>query len=93
MVRSQGCQWGVSPTLSTFGSAIRASIHACVLDRSDQIMMDDVFARLTTFHNVLVTGHQAFFTREALEQIASTTIRNLSDFEDGRTNENTLKPK
>lgn len=62
-------------------------------DRSDQIMMDDVFARLTTFHNVLVTGHQAFFTQEALEQIAATTICNLSDFEDGRANENTLKPK
>jgi D-lactate dehydrogenase len=62
-------------------------------DRSDQIMMDDVFARLTTFHNVLVTGHQAFFTHEALDQIAGTTIRNLSDFEDGRANENTLKPK
>lgn len=61
-------------------------------DRSDQIMMDDAFARLTTFHNVLVTGHQAFFTHEALEQIAETTIRNLSDFEAGRANENVLRP-
>lgn len=60
-------------------------------DRSDQIMADDVFARLNTFPNVLVTGHQAFFTVEALVQIAETTIRNLTDFEVGRANENVLK--
>ncbi|MDW8395726.1 MAG: 2-hydroxyacid dehydrogenase [Anaerolineae bacterium] len=59
-------------------------------DRSEQILTDDVFARLLTFPNVLVTGHQAFFTQEALTQIAETTIRNLSDFEAGRRNENTL---
>jgi D-lactate dehydrogenase len=40
--------------------------------------------RLTTFPNVLVTGHQAFFTREALENIARTTMANLSDFEAAR---------
>lgn len=62
-------------------------------DRSDQIITDDVFARLTTFPNVLVTGHQAFFTHEALAQIAATTVRNLSDFEAGRTNENVLTPR
>jgi len=59
-------------------------------DLSSQVIADDVFARLLTFPNVLVTGHQAFFTREALAQIAETTIRNLDDFEAGRTNENTL---
>ena len=62
-------------------------------DRSDQIITDDVFARLNTFPNVLITGHQAFFTREALSEIADTTIRNLTDFENGKTNENALNPK
>jgi D-lactate dehydrogenase len=62
-------------------------------DRSDQIITDDVFALLTSFPNVLVTGHQAFFTQEALSEIADTTIRNLTDFENGQTNDNVLKPK
>ena len=46
-------------------------------DLSDTVIQDDVFARLQTFPNVLVTGHQAFFTREAVDQIAATTISNL----------------
>jgi D-lactate dehydrogenase len=50
-------------------------------DRSDEVIDDDVFARLLTFPNVLVTGHQGFFTREALEAIATTTIANLTAFE------------
>jgi D-lactate dehydrogenase len=50
-------------------------------DRSGEVIPDDVFMRLTTFPNVLITGHQAFFTREALQQIAQTTIANLSEFE------------
>jgi len=62
-------------------------------DRSDQIIADDVLARLLTFPNVLLTGHQAFFTHEALAQIAETTICNLSDFEAGRRNENVLVPR
>ena len=53
-------------------------------DRSDQVILDDVFARLLTFPNVIVTGHQAFFTREALTEIAATTIQSISDFEAGR---------
>ncbi|GAB2658817.1 2-hydroxyacid dehydrogenase [Arenimonas aestuarii] len=48
---------------------------------SDQMLHDDVFARLLTFPNVLVTGHQAFFTIEALTAIADTTILNISRFE------------
>ena len=56
-------------------------------------MADEVFARLTTFPNVLITGHQAFFTHEAMTTIAETTIRNISDFAAGRSNENVLKPK
>jgi D-lactate dehydrogenase len=48
---------------------------------SSQMLQDDVFARLLTFPNVLITGHQAFFTREALTAIAEITIGNLSSFE------------
>lgn len=50
-------------------------------DLSEQVLQDDVFARLLTFPNVLVTGHQAFFTREAMVAIAETTIANLTKFE------------
>jgi D-lactate dehydrogenase len=53
-------------------------------DLSESIIKDDVFARLMTFPNVLITSHQGFFTSEALEQIASITLNNLSDFEKGR---------
>lgn len=52
-------------------------------DRSSLILDDDVFSRLLTFPNVLITGHQAFFTREALENIASTTLENIAAFEAG----------
>jgi D-lactate dehydrogenase len=50
-------------------------------DHSSRIIRDDVFSRLLTFPNVLITGHQAFFTRNALERIAATTIGNLTEFE------------
>lgn len=61
-------------------------------DFSQRIMLDDLFARLISFPNVVVTAHQAFLTNEALQTIAETTIGNLSDFEDGRSNDNVLKP-
>ena len=51
-------------------------------DLSHQMIQDDVFARLLTFPNVLITGHQGFFTREALTAIAETTIANVSSFEE-----------
>jgi D-lactate dehydrogenase len=47
--------------------------------------------RLTTFPNVLVTGHQAFFTREAMTNISKTTLSNLADFEAGRVCQNLVK--
>lgn len=50
---------------------------------SEQVLADDVFARLLTFPNVLITAHQAFFTREAVRNIAETTIANISGFERG----------
>jgi D-lactate dehydrogenase len=53
-------------------------------DRSGLILSDDIFARLLTFPNVVLTGHQAFFTREALLNIAATTIDNITRFETGQ---------
>jgi D-lactate dehydrogenase len=50
---------------------------------SDQVLQDDVLARLLTFPNVLVTSHQAFLTREALANIAETTLANVRAFERG----------
>jgi D-lactate dehydrogenase len=53
-------------------------------DLSGGVLQDDVLARLLTFPNVLITSHQAFLTREALTQIAATTLRNADDFERSR---------
>ena len=50
-------------------------------DLSNHVIHDDVFARLLTFPNVIVTGHQAFFTQEALTQIAATTLSNVREFQ------------
>jgi D-lactate dehydrogenase len=52
-------------------------------DKSNQLLQDDVFARLLTFPNVVITGHQAFFTREALTAIADITLANITHFECG----------
>lgn len=57
-------------------------------DLSEHIILDDLISRLMTFPNVLITSHQGFFTREALEQIARTTLQNVSDFENGIHNAN-----
>lgn len=54
-------------------------------DLSDQVIQDDALARLLTFPNVIVTGHQGFFTEDALRNIANTTLSNLRDFEQGRS--------
>ncbi|PHQ31310.1 2-hydroxyacid dehydrogenase [Leeuwenhoekiella nanhaiensis] len=60
-------------------------------DRSETINNDDDFLRLMSFPNVLITGHQGFFTKEALEQIAEVSLKNLSDFEAGNELENEVK--
>ena len=57
-------------------------------DHSGFAMTDDVLARLMTFSNVLLTGHQGFLTKEALGNIASTTLANISSFEKGQKLEN-----
>jgi D-lactate dehydrogenase len=53
-------------------------------DLSEEVIQDDVFQRLLTFPNVLITGHQAFFTENALKNIAETTLSNITDIEQGR---------
>jgi len=57
-------------------------------DLSARVIQDDVFARLLTFPNVLITGHQAFFTEEAIRNIAETTLGNITAFEQGRPSGN-----
>ena len=59
-------------------------------DHSTNIVQDDTFQRLLTFPNVLITGHQGFFTQEALDQIAKTTIYNLSCFANDQSCENEI---
>ncbi len=49
-------------------------------DLSGQVIQDDVFVRLLAFPNVLITAHQAFFTQEAVDNIAETTLLNIKDF-------------
>ncbi len=60
-------------------------------DLSDRIIPDDIFSRLLTFPNVVITGHQAFFTREALGKIAETTMANLLEWETTGTCVNRVK--
>lgn len=62
------------------------------VDRSDEILDDDVFARLLTFHNVLITAHQAFLTREALAAIAETTLSNVTAALEGVDPVNVVRP-
>ncbi len=62
-------------------------------DLSDQVLKDDVLARLLTFPNVLMTSHQAFLTKEALVEIANVTFKNISDFESGNKTTNQVHAK
>ncbi len=57
-------------------------------DLSDRVLGDDVLARLLSFNNVIITSHQGFFTREALHNIAETTLKNINDYYSGRKLEN-----
>jgi D-lactate dehydrogenase len=59
-------------------------------DLSNRVLKDDVFARLLTFPNVLITGHQAFFTADALTAIAETTLESISAFARGDDLPNTI---
>jgi D-lactate dehydrogenase len=62
-------------------------------DYSSRLIDDDALSRLLTFPNVIVTSHQGFFTREALEQIARTTLGNVRDFEERRRSSNEVRPR
>lgn len=62
-------------------------------DLSSTIIRDDAFMRLLTFPNVLITGHQAFFTQNALKGIAQTTLQNIRAFELNRELVNQVQPK
>lgn len=60
-------------------------------DVSDSFIDDDTLARLLSFNNVIVTSHQAYFTREALYNIAETTLQSIRDFREGRELANEVK--
>lgn len=62
-------------------------------DLSNKVIQDDAFMRLLTFPNVLITGHQAFFTRNALENIAAATLGNIEAVEKTGTSPNTVEPE
>ncbi|CAK9885008.1 MAG: D-lactate dehydrogenase [Candidatus Erwinia impunctatus] len=53
-------------------------------DKSNDVIQDDLFRRLSACHNVLFTGHQAFLTEEALTSIAETTLQNIQQLRDGQ---------
>ncbi|MGR5146018.1 2-hydroxyacid dehydrogenase [Photobacterium alginatilyticum] len=59
-------------------------------DKSNDVIKDDVFRRLSACHNVLFTGHQAFLTEEALGNIADTTLNNITQYATGNASGNEL---
>lgn len=61
-------------------------------DLSENIIPDDTIARLMSFPNVIITSHQGFFTKEALTEIAQTTIDNINSVEKGEASDNDVKP-
>lgn len=61
-------------------------------DLSNKVICDDTLARLLSFPNVIVTSHQAFFTKEAMQEIVKTTFSNINDFEKGVELKNKLLP-
>ncbi len=64
--------------------------HIFFKDLSESIIEDDLIERLLSFHNVLITPHQGFFTDEALKNITETTFKNITDFENGAALENEI---
>ena len=65
-----------------------ASYNRIITDLSENIIQDDQIARLISFPNVLITAHQGFLTKEALQEIAKVTFQNILDFQAGKENEN-----
>jgi D-lactate dehydrogenase len=62
-------------------------------DLSERVIQDDMFVRLQTFPNVLITAHQAFFTREAVYNIADTTFQNIKDYNETGKSKNAVLGK
>ena len=62
-------------------------------DLSNKVLTDDILARLLTFNNVIITSHQGFFTKEAMYNIAQTTMQNIQDFIEGKELINEVKYK
>ncbi|MFT6054259.1 MAG: D-lactate dehydrogenase [Roseivirga sp.] len=60
-------------------------------DLSERIIQDDLILRLNSFPNVLITSHQAFFTKEAMDEITCTTLENINAFEKNLPLENEVK--
>lgn len=60
-------------------------------DYSNMVIEDDILGRLLSFNNVLVTSHQAFFTKEAVEEITRVTMENIKKFQEGKPLENEVK--
>ena len=61
-------------------------------DHSETIIQDDILMRLISFPNVIVTAHQAFFTQNAMRNIAVTTLKNIKDFEENKELNNLVLP-
>ena len=61
-------------------------------DKSNEVIQDDIFRRLSSCHNVLLTGHQAFLTEEALTNIADVTLSNVYKLKSGKECENIVLP-
>jgi len=79
-------------TLGYFGmDAYEQEENLFFKDLSGSNIEDEIILRLMSFHNVLITGHQGFFTEEAMEQIATITLKNLSDIENGLPTDNEVK--
>jgi D-lactate dehydrogenase len=62
-------------------------------DLSERVIQDDMFVRLQTFPNVLITSHQAFFTKEAVYNIAETTLDNIKEYFEKGSCINQVLPK
>ena len=61
-------------------------------DKSNEVIQDDIFRRLSSCHNVLLTGHQAFLTEEALTNIADVTLSKVYKLKSGKVCENIVLP-
>ncbi|MFW5791832.1 MAG: hypothetical protein ACOCVU_04150 [Desulfohalobiaceae bacterium] len=75
------------------GPVIEEEDNIFYRDLSDQVIGDEMIAQLIMMPNVVVTAHQAYFTEEALDSIARTTLDNISSFEAGRRSGNEVHPE